>query len=104
MKPLYYESHVTIEPVFGSRLERFKFVAARWGFHVATLLLQKNRKDTEERSNKDAFCTGRSEDRKQLTKRMDSLVLDLQACGFQVWRYKIEAALIDVKLERKISP
>jgi hypothetical protein len=103
MKPLYYESHVTVEPVFGERLANFALICARYGFQAASLLLQKNRAATPERSDKDAFCTGRSDNRKALHKRMDSLVLDLQACGFQVWRYKIEAALIDVKLERKKS-
>lgn len=94
----YFESHITIEPVFGERLERFKVIAAEYGFKAADLLMQKQRADTPTRSDKDTFCTGRGQNKKALELYMSALVKRLQGEGFQVWRYKIEAVLIDERI------
>lgn len=96
----YFESHVTIEPVFGERLTQFALIAKGAGFRVAELLLQKERADTPERSSKDSFCTGRSKDFADLHRRMESLVEELRFAEFEVWRYKIESTLLDVRVER----
>lgn len=92
MTPLYYECHVTIDPVFDERLEQFKELCKLYQFHVAKLLMQKGGP-----SNLDSFCTGRGQDYKTLENDMYGLITDLIADGFRVRRYKIEAALLDSK-------
>lgn len=99
-KPLYYESHITIEPVFGERLQQFSDIVEQHGFKAAKLLMQKDREATPERSNKDTFCTGRGKRLINLDDRMMHCVTDLKDAGFAVWRYKIESVLVDVKLDR----
>jgi len=96
---LYYECHVTIEPVFDERRDRVQALAEVDGFRLAALLMKKRAQDTEERSSKDTFMTkvvpATPEQLEALTKSMKTLVGTLQRYGFKVWRYKIEAALID---------
>jgi len=98
-KPLYYESHITIEPVYGPELVKFEYLAKAQGYRVARLLLQKDRDSTPERSDKDSFCTGRDKDYDSLHYRMMSLVANLQETGFKVWRYKIESVIFDEKVK-----
>ena len=95
----YYESHITIEPVFDKRLEEFKTVCQRYGFHVAELLMQKRKKSRPERSNKDAFCTGRSSSFSYITTRTKALAYVLKQKDFKVWRAKIEYTLMDTRHE-----
>lgn len=100
----YYEAHVTIEPIFGKRLDEFRAVCAEFGFHVATLLMQKRKKDSPKRSKNDSFCTGRSISYSDMETRMLRLVAALQAHGFQVWRYKIESTLLDSRYDDSKLP
>lgn len=92
-----YESHITIEPVFGERFELFEQLCAPYRFKPAELLLQKQREATPIRSNKDSFCTGHSKTFEDLQQRTLDLVTCLKANGFDVWRYKIEGMLVDVR-------
>lgn len=92
-----YECHITIEPVFDERLTQFQILAEDQGFRVAKLLLQKTRRETAERSNKDSFCTGHSNEYPDIFERMHALRKNLLAQGFKVWRYKIEQILLDVR-------
>lgn len=96
---LYFECHVTVEPVYGERLERLKAIAAEPGikFRVADLLMRKRMEDTPERSSFDTFCTGRDVIYINLEERMCNLVEALFDDGFAVWRYKIENTLLDVR-------
>lgn len=94
----YYESHITVEPVFGDRLELFKALAAGYRFQVADLLLQKRADDRPERSAKDSFCTGRSKTFDDIKQRMDALSTELISSGIKVWRKKIEAVIYDERL------
>lgn len=96
---LYFECHVTIEPVFDEHLDIFKAICRKWGFRVAELLMKKRKDDTAERSQYDTFCTGRGKDYEDLHVRMMCVVCDSQAAGLKVWRYKIENTLIDVRLK-----
>lgn len=97
--PIYWECHVTIEPVFEDYLTAVEAIAKRHNFRVADLLMKKNRKPTEERSDKDTFMTssrpGTLEGRTQLTNDMMALIAEMKSRNFTVWRYKIEAAVID---------
>jgi hypothetical protein len=101
---LYFESHVTIEPVFDERLDKFKQLAKCWGFRVADLLMQKRKEASPERSKFDTFATGRSTDYLQLSSCTLGLVAEAQSKGFEVWRYKIENTLVDVRLKTFSDP
>jgi hypothetical protein len=96
----YYESHITIEPVGGNRLAEFERLALLMRFKVAKLLMVKDRNGSEQRSNRDSFCTGHSKDYWSLLARTEQLHDLLKDAGFKVWRYKIEGCLLDVKMER----
>ena len=96
---LYYEAHVTIEPVFEDDLERTRAIAQRHGFKPAELLMKKRAQDTAERSKYDTFCTGRGKSYIELESRMMALIADLKADDFKVWRYKIEDTICDSRSE-----
>lgn len=96
---LYFEAHITVDPVFGNDLEAFKEISARYQFRVADLLMQKRQEDTPERSKFDTFCTGRGTDYMDIKTRMCRLVFDLQTRCIKVRRYKLENTLIDERLK-----
>lgn len=96
---LYFEAHVTIEPVFDERLTLFKAVCARHGFRAADLLMQKRQEDVPERSKHDTFATGRSSTYLTLYDSTIALMLELTSQNFKIWRYKIENTLLDVRLK-----
>lgn len=98
-KSLYYESHVTIDPVFNDKLELFHELCKKRSFHVAKLLMQKKKSKNFVISNNDAFCTGRGTESKELETRMLDLLNDLKSNGFGVRRYKIEKATLDSRID-----
>lgn len=102
--PRYYESHVTLEPVFGERLELAREISERHGFKVADLLMVKTALGPAARSDKDTFTTGRSKTFEDLHCRMSRLESDLSDNGFQVWRAKIEAVIFDQRYRRNGEP
>ncbi len=95
----YYESHVTIEPVFDERLALFIMLCRGQKFHVADLLMKKRAKDELVRSSLDSFCTSRSNDYKDIALRTKFLVDRLKEEGFKVYRYKIESTLVDSRYD-----
>lgn len=106
VSPLYFECHITIEPVFDdeffdgvtvSKLEIVRILAKDRGFRVADLLMQKRTDDTEARSKHDTFCTGRSKVYGDILHRMTELCRALKIAGFKVWRAKIEDTIYDTK-------
>lgn len=99
MEVKYYESHITIEPVFEERLELFRETCRKWNFRAADLLMQKRKVETPMRSDKDTFCTGRGKDFDELKEQMLQLVSELREQGFAVWRQKIEAVLLDERFK-----
>jgi hypothetical protein len=96
IEALYYECHVTIEPVQDERLTEFSNICSSYGFKVATLLMQKSL----DRSNLDSFCTGKATNFAFLKARMDFLLSDLNKAKFNVYRYKIESILLDSKVDK----
>ncbi len=100
----YYESHVTIEPVFDDRLQILGTIAGEFGFHVAKLLMQNRPADTPQRSQNDAFCTARGISCSDLKDRTVEFVQRLQGAGFTVWRYKIESTLMDSRYDDSWVP
>ena len=97
--PLYFEAHVTIEPVYEERLAKFTELCKERKFHVATLVMQKRKEDTPERSKFDSFCTGHGKDGEELKSRMFALLDELKAEGYQIWRYKIEVVPLDSRYD-----
>jgi hypothetical protein len=83
---LYYEAHITIEPVIGMHLDDARRIAADGRFKVA---------DTLERSANDTFMTGHGTSLNEIKERTRDVVRTLIAEGFQVWRYKIEYTILD---------
>lgn len=96
---LYFESHITIEPVFDDRLELASKIAENHKFRIASLLMQKRKDDFPERSKHDTFMTGRNVNYDTLKENMSNLIVELKNNNFVVWRYKIE----DVKLDSNFS-
>lgn len=88
----YYESHVTIDPEEGERLERFEGLCLCYGFRVAKLI-----KLTGAANDRDQFCTGHSKGYADLLERMAGLVCTLRQSDYVVRRYKIESVLFDSK-------
>lgn len=96
-----YESHITCEPVYDERLEQLKQLVGPFGFRVADLLMRKRLKDTPERSQFDTFCTARCDDRDRMIVITKECVEALTKNDFQIWRYKVEETLLDVRLKEK---
>lgn len=96
---LYYEAHVTIEPIFGERREEASLLAKECNFKIASLLMKKREEDTVERSQYDTFMTGHAKNYGDLRDRLIELVGLLQKNGFKVWRYKIEDTICDSRTE-----
>ena len=92
---LYYEAHVTVEPVFEADLARLGEIAGRHGFRVADLHMRKRKQDTPQRSQDDTFMTARAQSSADIVARTTAVVRDLKAEGFAVWRYKIEDTVLD---------
>lgn len=96
---LYYEAHITIEPVFDNNRDFAADIANQYNFKLAHLLMKKRSADTEERSDKDTFMTGHSKNLTDISERTKALVTHLKAEGFKVWRYKIEDTLVDSRTD-----
>lgn len=95
---LYFECHVTVEPVYGQQLEDMRAYALEFGFRVADLIMRKRLADTPERSQFDTFCTRRDTSYERLHASMTAFVDFLRdETEIAVWRYKIENTLLDVR-------
>jgi hypothetical protein len=92
---MYYECHITTDPVEGEQLETFQEVSRKFQFRVAKLLMRK----TLQPSGIDSFCTSRSHDYEEMEERMLDCANHLQESGIHVRRYKIEAVIYDQRLK-----
>ena len=93
---LYFESHVTVDPLKGLDLYRFKRVCDEYGFRVADLVMIKKGKD--KKSERDSFCTTRGKNFVNIELRTMNLVNACKRQGIKVRRYKIENTLVDSKI------
>jgi hypothetical protein len=99
MKAIYYECHITIEPILDERLDLLKSICSKHNFKVADLLMTKRSHDTPERSKNDSFCTSRNVDYNILHANMTSLVNEIRLNNLVVWRQKIEAVILDERFK-----
>lgn len=96
---LYYEAHITFEPVFERQYQELKAISEKHNFRIAELLMKKREGDTPERSKYDTFMTGHGKNFEDLQSRMTFVVLKAREAGFTVWRYKIEDTIMDSRTE-----
>lgn len=90
---LYYEAHVTIEPITDLVLrDRIVQLGNSHGFRMATFLMKKDDKVPDD------FFSARGGHYEILEETVLSMVYWLQEYGVNVKRYKIENTLLDVKL------
>jgi hypothetical protein len=94
---LYFECHITIQPVFEEDYEIVRTIAAKHGFRIAELLMKKRKEDSAERSMYDTFITSHSRSLSDMKYRMLTCCKELQVHQFKVWRYKIEDTVLDSK-------
>lgn len=92
---LYFECHITIEPIFEEDRTLAADIAAKHGFRIAELLMQKRKTDTPERSMYDTFMTSHSQSLSDIKYRMICCINELRLYEFKVWRYKIEDTVLD---------
>lgn len=95
---LYYEAHVTIEPVFSNRLSELKTIAKDFGFRVAELVMKKTADETGTAARDDTFCSSRSNNYDDIITRTFEFCDVIQKNDFKVFRYKIEDTLLDSKI------
>ena len=100
---LYFEAHVTIEPIFDEKLVSASEIARKHGFKIANLLMKKREEDTETRSKYDTFMTSHGMSLTFMKIRVKSLIQDLQAHDFKVWRYKIEDTVMDSRTNDELG-
>lgn len=91
---LYFECHVTIDPVQpGPRLELLEKLAESCAFRVAKLLMRKGQEIVPH--GDDAFMTARSVHLEPLRFDLGQLVGLLRMNHYKVKRYKIEDTIVD---------
>jgi hypothetical protein len=91
---LYFEAHITIDPVPEEQRPVVQTLGNPWGFKLAKLLMQKG-----EPSKIDTFMTAHGGDSDDVGRRVRGMVIDLQRHGFNVRRYKVEDTLYDSRSE-----
>lgn len=94
--PLYYECHITVDPIDSDRLDVFDNLAQGNGFRRARLLMVKD--GVEQPANRDTFVSAKNVSYKPLHDSMMNYLEALGHFGFKVRRYKIEAVIIDSKV------
>ena len=93
--PIYYECHITLEPVEEKRLQIFNSICNHYLFKPATLLMQK----TLDKNKLDSFCTSKAADYVELEQRMYAALKQLKNNNFKIYRYKIEAIVLDERIK-----
>lgn len=97
---LYFESHITIEPVFGTERERVTLMVQRFGFKLAKLIMRKEKSDLLTPHVDDTFMTAHGESLEDIQVRTAQCVATLRMeASVEVRRYKIEEAIIDSRFE-----
>jgi hypothetical protein len=87
---LYYEAHITIDPVDDVDRAQANDIGTSYGFRLAKLLMDKGVP-----SQLDTFLTGRGKEYEDILARTRMVVDSLKRSGFVVRRAKIEDTLLD---------
>lgn len=95
---LYYEAHVTLDPVPSSIRHEAAAIAEKYGFSIAKLLMDKGVP-----SQLDTFMTARSQDYRLIEGNTINVVTELQDEGYVVRRYKIEDTLLDSRIDDELG-
>lgn len=97
---MYYECHVTIDPVLDEEnLSDLKDLARAHGFRVAKLITRKG-----EPSQDDSFMSSSDSRLEMLIEGLNGLLQNLQILDFvKVRRYKIEKIIFDTKVHRDVE-
>jgi len=91
---LYFEAHVTIDPVPQEGRSELERLAKEYNFKLAKLLMDKNVP-----SQLDTFLTGHSKSFIQICSDMQNLIKRLTNLGYKIRRYKIEDIVLDSRIE-----
>lgn len=87
-----FEAHVTLEPFLDDNDRAIVDAKAQaYAFRTAKLFMEKT-------AQRDAFCTGHSVCRNDLTLRLIGFIKSLQRGGYEVRRYKIEEVVVDSRI------
>lgn len=100
---LYFEAHITIDPVFDAARRQAEMLGEIYNFRMAKLILRKREADQERPHEDDSFFTGRAKDSDELIVRTAGLVKALRMSGFVVRRYKIEDTILDSRVEDELE-
>lgn len=94
---IYYECHITVEPVLNERLVILKGIAERLGFKLANLVKVNEPVEGKDQFRRDQFMTAHSHPSgiEELCDRMKLLVTRLQTARYEVHRFKIEGVVLD---------
>lgn len=95
MSSLYYEAHITIDPVFDERRAEAERLASIHSFRLAKLIMRKHEADEERPAQDDTFMTGTDCYMNVLLDNMIRLITELKSYGFVVRRYKLEDIIVD---------
>ena len=98
-KTLYFECHITLDPVFEDKLETLKELCLPFGYKVASLLMKKREQDAPTMSMYDTFTTGHKMKYEDAEASVKAIVPLLLKHGYNVRRYKIEDVIIDSRNE-----
>lgn len=97
---MYYEVHVTIEPVFDEELYRITMLAKNYRFKVADLLMQKSVNSPAKPSTLDTFMTAHAKTYDEAYELMENLSENLEV---KILRKKIEHVVYDTRSTRTRS-
>lgn len=96
---LYFEAHITTDPVDTDRWDEFLGLVDTYDFRVADLWMHKG--EEIQPWKMDAFCSGRGGHYDDLFGRMKAIIDRCTAMGIKVRRYKIENTLLDSRHPRE---
>jgi len=96
---LYYDCHVTIDPVFDESRDILRELIHPFGFKLAKLAMKKSKGGSWEDSKLDTFFTAHGKNYSDLQQRMVDCIRTVKSNGYAVRRYKIENTIIDSRGE-----
>lgn len=94
---IYYEAHVTIEPLNDLTRPAVQTLCDRHGFKIAEFLMQRADSAAPDvpANDPNSFVSCRETNKTTMIRRITYLVLDLRKAGIEVRRYKMEDTLVD---------